>query len=267
MAPSKEKEHDSPRKWSIDTRCIIVVVLVLLLSACSIFKPPRTRKYIQYPVEPGDTLREISQRFQVELDELIDLNDIGDPKSLQIGRVLNVPFTGQSVRKSSQTQISSSSSTARTADSKRWDPNSKKSLALGRSEREVGRLFWPTGRKGYLSSRFGRRWFSFHEGIDIAAVSGTPIYAAHSGTVVYSGAGLRGYGNLIVVKGDNLLTVYAHNRRNRVDKGEKVRRGEHIADIGQSGKATGPHLHFEVRVRDSSGKNVAVDPLSFFPGK
>ncbi len=266
MASSKEKEHNAPTKWSL-ARIFLVGILAASVSACSFFKPPRTQKFIQYPVEPGDTLGGISQRFAVDLDDLADLNDIDDPKSLQIGRLLYVPYNGQSLDKTRQSHSQQSASSSKPTSSKGWNPNTHKTLNLGRAEREVGRLAWPTGKKGYMSSRFGRRWFSFHEGIDVAAPSGTPIYAAHSGTVVYSGAGLRGYGNLVVVRGETLLTVYAHNRRNRARKGERVRKGEHIADVGQSGKATGPHLHFEVRVRDKSGKNVAVDPLSFFPEK
>jgi murein DD-endopeptidase MepM/ murein hydrolase activator NlpD len=118
-----------------------------------------------------------------------------------------------------------------------------------------------------VSSRFGQRWSDFHEGIDIKASEGTPIYAAHSGTVVYSSNGLRGYGNMIVLKGEGLLTVYGHNRKNRVKVGDLVKIGDHIADLGKTGKATGPHLHFETRVKDASGQNIAVDPFVFFQQK
>ena len=70
---------------------------------------------------------------------------------------------------------------------------------------------------------------------------------------------------MVVIKGKGVLTVYAHNKKNRVRVGERVGKGKHIADLGSTGRSTGPHLHFEVRVKDSNGKNVAVDPLTFFP--
>jgi lipoprotein NlpD len=107
---------------------------------------------------------------------------------------------------------------------------------------------------------------TFHEGVDLVKREGVPILAAHDGEVIYSASGLRGYGNLIVLRGDNLLTIYGHNRRNLVRVGQRVRREQQIAELGKSGKATGPHLHFETRVKDTDGKFVAVDPMTFFPG-
>ena len=80
---------------------------------------------------------------------------------------------------------------------------------------------------------------------------------------MYSGRGIKGYGNIIVLKGESILTVYAHNDRNRVRTGEVVGAGDRIGDVGATGKASGPHLHFEVRVKDGKGKNVAVDPEEF----
>lgn len=283
VAPSQETIDKSaaergvaPERFRIRfiVRALSCLALLFALNSCSIFKPRRTQKFIQYPVEPGDTLSGIGQRFNVSVRELKSMNGISDPKQLVIGQVVDVPYSGQSLEKGKVSSRSAGRSSGSAPPkgfagqrSRGWDPNTTKSLGLGAAEVLVGRLAWPTGRRGYISSRFGRRWFSFHEGIDVAGPIGTPIYAAHDGVVAYSGSGLRGYGNLVVVKGDRLLSVYAHNKRNRVSRGERVRKGKHIADLGQSGKATGPHLHFEIRLRDKTGKNVAVDPLSFFPGK
>ena len=122
-----------------------------------------------------------------------------------------------------------------------------------------GRLAWPVPSSKRLSSKFGRRWGKAHEGIDIAARSGTAIIAAEAGVVVYSGNDLGGYGNLTVIshKG-GLFSIYAHAKKNFTQKGDSVHRGQVIAQVGSSGKATGPHLHFEVRF-DSK----AIDPLKF----
>jgi murein DD-endopeptidase MepM/ murein hydrolase activator NlpD len=109
-----------------------------------------------------------------------------------------------------------------------------------------------------LISPFGERERDQHEGIDLAAPEGTPVRAAAQGTVIFAGT-QRGYGNLVVVAhSEDLVTVYAHNQRNLVKKGARVGRGQQIARVGHTGNATGPHLHFEVRVRTHPH-----DPLGF----
>ncbi|MFL5784554.1 MAG: LysM peptidoglycan-binding domain-containing M23 family metallopeptidase [Bacteriovoracaceae bacterium] len=123
----------------------------------------------------------------------------------------------------------------------------------------TGRFVWPVPNFYKVSSSFGSRWGRHHDGIDIPAPKGTPVVAVDSGTVIYSDNGIRGYGNMIVLAhGDDVFTVYAHNSKNKVDKGEKVKKGETIALIGNTGRSTGPHLHFEIRV-----KNKKRDPARF----
>jgi murein DD-endopeptidase MepM/ murein hydrolase activator NlpD len=104
-----------------------------------------------------------------------------------------------------------------------------------------------------ISSGFGWRNDPFtgesrmHKGIDLALPAGTPVRAAADGTVLFSGE-MRGYGKVVILgHGDGTETVYAHNRSNRYPEGTEVRKGEMIARAGMSGRATGPHLHFEVR--------------------
>ncbi|MEJ2360392.1 MAG: peptidoglycan DD-metalloendopeptidase family protein [Gammaproteobacteria bacterium] len=116
---------------------------------------------------------------------------------------------------------------------------------------------WPTNGKiisTYSATDVGKK------GINIAGKLGQPIYAAASGEVVYSGDGLRGYGRLIIIKhNDAFFTAYAHNRRILVKDDQRVKKGQHIADMGST-EADRPMLHFEVR-RD--GK--PVDPLKYLP--
>jgi len=120
-------------------------------------------------------------------------------------------------------------------------------------------LIWPVNG-GIVTSRFGNRRGRHHDGIDISAKRGTPIKAASSGKVVYAGR-LSGYGNLIILKHrKNLFTAYAHADSNKVSKGDKVRQGAIIATVGRTGRASGPHLHFEVR-----DKTKARNPLFFLP--
>ncbi len=114
----------------------------------------------------------------------------------------------------------------------------------------TGRFMWPVPNFYKVSSSFGPRGRRHHDGIDIPAPKGTPIVAVDSGVVIYSDNGIRGYGNMIVLShGDDVFTVYAHNTKNKVDKGEKVKKGETIALVGNTGRSTGPHLHFEIRVK------------------
>ncbi len=120
---------------------------------------------------------------------------------------------------------------------------------------------------GRISSHFGLRKDPFtgqvrqHNGLDIAEPEGSPVRSAGGGKVVFSGE-RRGYGNLVIVDhGGGLETYYAHNSQNLVKQGEAVKKGEEIARVGHTGRATGPHLHFEVR-RD--GK--AINPEAFISG-
>jgi lipoprotein NlpD len=100
------------------------------------------------------------------------------------------------------------------------------------------------------------------KGIDIAGTPGQPVYAASSGQVVYSGGGLVGYGELIIIKHNhNYLSAYAHNQKLLVTEGEQVRAGQTIAELGSTG-ASRPMLHFEIR-RDGE----PVDPLQYLPGR
>jgi len=105
---------------------------------------------------------------------------------------------------------------------------------------------------GVVTSRFGARWGSTHTGIDVGAPIGTPIYAAASGTVIFSG--WKGtLGKLIVVNhGNGVQTYYAHCSSLLVSSGATVSAGQLIAKMGSTGRSTGPHLHFEIRVNGSA---------------
>ena len=111
-----------------------------------------------------------------------------------------------------------------------------------------GKFLWPVPAVSKISSPFGKRWGRHHDGIDIPAKIGTRIVAVDDAVVIYSGKGLSGYGNLIVLGHKNgFFSVYAHNSVNLVQKGQRIRRGEMIGKVGNTGRSTGPHLHFELR--------------------
>ena len=125
---------------------------------------------------------------------------------------------------------------------------------------ESGEFDWPVPSSKRISSHFGARWGRAHEGVDIPARVGANIVAIADAVVVYSGAGLGGYGNLTVLAHKNgFFSVYAHAKKNFTKKGQKVYRGQVIGQVGMTGRTSGPHLHFEMR-HDSR----AVDPLKFY---
>lgn len=127
----------------------------------------------------------------------------------------------------------------------------------------TGEFAWPVPASKRVSSRFGNRWGRHHDGIDIAAREGTSIVAAADGVVVYSGNQMGGYGNITVIAHkDGFFTVYAHAQKNYTSNGERVHKGQVIAKVGQSGRSTGPHLHFEIR-HDSR----PINPKSFYAFK
>lgn len=117
---------------------------------------------------------------------------------------------------------------------------------------------WPAS--GPVTSGFGRRWGRMHEGIDIGAASGAPIWAARDGIVTYTGR-MGGYGNLVLIDhGGGIVTAYAHQSRIATSPGARVSAGQRIGSVGSTGNSTGSHLHFEVRVGGSPR-----NPLRYLP--
>ncbi|WP_051350654.1 peptidoglycan DD-metalloendopeptidase family protein [Caloramator sp. ALD01] len=101
--------------------------------------------------------------------------------------------------------------------------------------------------RGYISSYFGRRWGRMHQGVDLAGPTGTPIYAADTGKVVFAGW-MGTYGKCIMIDhGNGYRTVYGHASKLYVSEGTRVTKGQLIAAVGSTGRSTGPHLHFEIR--------------------
>ena len=119
-------------------------------------------------------------------------------------------------------------------------------------------LIWPV--RGQVTSGYGMRWGRMHEGIDVGASTGTPIWAAKAGRVIHSGW-MNGYGNVVVIDhGEGFTTVYAHQSRLGTSNGASVDRGQVIGYVGSTGRSTGPHLHFETRFSGSPR-----NPMNYLP--
>ena len=198
-----------------------------------------------YTVGPGDTPVVIAQRAGIPLEDLLEINGLRRNDELEAGQVVflygnttALPPPGPSPTVAPAPSV----------------PESKPAPP-GQAP-----LRWPLAAPR-VTSRFGKRWGRLHEGIDMGAAIGTPVYAAAAGEVVYSGDRVRGYGNMVVLRHPKgLVTVYAHNSRLLVRAGDVVRAGQEIARVGDTGRSTAPHLHFEVRRQD-----VPVDPIPFLP--
>ncbi len=225
----------------------------------------------QYAVKRGDTLFSIAFRYGWDYKALAARNNIPVPYTIRPGQVIR--FDGSSsapattvVTTQSGASASSSSRTTVTRRPLTTAPTTTASSAaipvpsptpVPAGERTQGGWAWPAN--GVLIGKFASNG-SLNKGIDIAGDLGQPVFAASDGAVVYAGSGLRGYGELVIIKhSDTYVSAYGHNRRLLVREGQQVKVGQTIAEMGSTGTDR-VKLHFEIR---RQGK--PVDPLQFLP--
>ncbi|MEB3330509.1 MAG: peptidoglycan DD-metalloendopeptidase family protein [Candidatus Sericytochromatia bacterium] len=203
----------------------------------------------------GETLSVLARRYRVPLASLRAHNPGLKGDKLAVGRPVFIPGAMElRYREAPVARLSERS--YRTGG--RWASRLSTSRSLvGAFGSRVGELTWPTS--GQMSSPFGIRGYSFHPGIDICNAVGTPIRAAKEGVVVSAGwMGAYGYA-VDIDHGGGVVTRYGHCSRVHVSAGQAVVPGQLIARMGSTGRSTGPHLHFEVRIQGR-----AVNPASFF---
>lgn len=208
-----------------------------------------------YEVQKKDTLYAISRRYETDVATLAKMNRLSEPYAISVGQKLQVPGKRRFVsgRKRKIARMKSAAPTTAAPPVRTAKPTAEKPLrgkakaALPQAPRRVGRFQVPV--KGRIISGFGPKEGGLHnDGINIAAPTGTPIKAAENGVVVYAGNELRGYGNLLLLRhSDGWVTAYAHTLKFRVKPGDRVKQGEVIAEVGQSGNVERPQLHFELR--------------------
>ncbi len=216
-----------------------------------------------YRVQAGDTLYSIAWRLGLDFRQLATMNEIRDPSRIVVGQVLRVraahaqpagsviPKVAQS-RASLPNRAAPVASTA--AQSTAAHARSTAQISAGISATNL-QWVWPAeGRVSRAVSATGSI------GLEIRGTRGQTIHAAGGGQVVYGGSGLRGYGQLLIIKHDErFLSAYAHNDKLLVAEGQRIERGQPIALMGDSG-ASEVMLHFEIR---KGGK--AVEPLQYLP--
>jgi len=223
------------------------VSLVALIAACG--SAPVGPGF--YRVERGDTLSKIARSHRQSVQSITRWNNLTNPDSIEVGQVLRVePPNG--VASTSGAVRSNGSGSASASAAPRPAPGDNAPSSAPASSIS---LIWPTS--GSVIRGFDG---SSSKGIDIAAPAGTPVVAAAAGTVVYAGNGLRGYGNLLILKHNaEYLTAYAHNRALLVKEGETVAQGQKIAEIGDT-DTNRVMLHFELRYQGRS-----IDPSRALP--
>lgn len=236
-----------------------------------------------YTVRRGDTLLRIALDHGQNYRDLVAWNNLADPDDIKVGQVLKVaqpertangvvtsPVTMPGAEKVPAVPKKTEPSGAKKPYSeanlaKEDNPKAEKVVTAGvtpgttvtANDDEKLSWMWPSDGKIIATFDEGK-----NKGIDIAGKMGQQVMAAGSGKVMYAGSGIRGYGNLVIVKHSNsLLSAYAHNRTILVKEGQNVTKGQPIAEMGDS-DADGVKLHFEIR---QQGK--PVDPAKFLPSR
>ncbi|MGD0919167.1 MAG: LysM peptidoglycan-binding domain-containing M23 family metallopeptidase, partial [Thermodesulfobacteriota bacterium] len=188
--------------------------------------------------ERHQTLYRICKTYGVDIKEVASVNGITDQSKIQTGQRIFI----LGAKKVLKVEI--------IIDDVVAEPDERARIAHTKLD-----FVWAV--EGKIVDSFQESEDRRHQGIDIASPLGTPIKASYAGRVVYSNNTIKGYGNLIILRhSEEFVTVYAHNQTNLVEEGAWVEKGQIIGKVGQTGRATGPHLHFEIRKN-----NKAVDPL------
>jgi lipoprotein NlpD len=204
-----------------------------------------------YVVRGGDTLYSVAWRFGIDFRSLSHWNRISDPNVIYVGQRLRLTAPPKTTGKRA------SAPTVANAPKRAQGPTIKPVASKAKKQSIPHRVIWSWPASGAVQAASTA---SGTKGIEISGSRGDAVKSAAGGTVVYSGSGLRGYGQLIIVKhSEEFLSAYAHNDHLLVGEGAIVKRGQQIAEMGNS-DAKRVMLHFEIR-RD--GK--AVEPLRFLP--
>ena len=246
----------------VSHRVFLILNALVLLGACSAPNPAPVHdrgtiindRLSHHYVSKGETLYSIAWRYGLGYRELASWNRIGQPYTIYPGQRLRLK-PGPKTIKPKPVAVAKPSKPAET----RSKTSTVKTKPVQPKPASPKSLKWRWPVDGALVGRYSAG-DSLNKGIDIAAALGKPVVAAAPGVVVYAGSGLRGYGNLLIIKhNDRFLSAYAHNRRLLVKEQSKVKAGQKIAEVGASGTNKNK-LHFEIR-RD--GK--PVDPLRYLP--
>lgn len=251
---------------------ILLLIVVLVGSSCNRFVKygsgykhggqPRSHRG-EHVVTRGDTLYSIAWQYGYDHRQVAYWNNIREPYTIYPGQKLQLVPTKKTKQKAGA-RTPSNSKTPQVAPRKRSTWDSRKSASKSDKKRKIAKpitkkLTWQWPTKGRIIGVYSKK-DPGKKGVDISGRMGQKIYAAAGGKVVYSGSGLRGYGELIIIKHNNTyFSAYAHNRKLQVKEKQKVKKGQHIADMGNSGTDK-VMLHFEIR-----RNGIPTNPLRYLP--
>jgi lipoprotein YgeR len=211
-----------------------------------------------YRVERGDTLSKIARSNRQSVQNIVRWNNLANPDSIEVGQVLRVAPPGNAAPVTAATSAGGAGGAggSRSSAAARAPSSGAPEISPPTPTSSIS-LVWPAN--GSVIRGFDG---SNSKGIDIAGAAGTPVVAAAGGTVVYAGNGLRGYGNLLIIKHNaDYLTAYAHNRVLLVKEGQTVSQGQKIAEMGDT-DTDRVMLHFELRYGGRS-----IDPSRALPAR
>ena len=225
--------------------------------------PDRPQDGVFHIIGKKESLEHICGVYGLNLDKVAATNKLKRPYKLNAGDTIFLPVEAMLDEDIEPEPPKVTSKTKRRKKIARTTRKGKRNTCILSAARNkaVPTLTFPV-RKGVLSSPFGFRRGVFHKGLDIAAKTGTSILACAAGRVVFTGVCKKfpNYGKLVLLKHQNdVYTHYAHLSKISVKKGQKIRRGQKIGSVGNTGRSTGPHLHLEVRV----GRKL-YNPLAYF---
>ncbi len=214
-------------------------------------------------VGKGETLEHICDVYGLDIAKVAKINKIMPPYKLKVGETIFLPAIAllEDDSFSRRKQVAGSFDKPAGSTSRYAAISSLGGILKGKRDPSVPTLKFPVPN-GMLSSPFGYRWGRFHQGLDIAAPLGSPVLACADGRVIFTGSrkGFRRYGNTVLIDhGSGVYTYYAHLHDIQVKKNQRVKSGQRIATVGNTGRSTGPHLHLEVRVA-----NTMYNPLAYF---
>lgn len=235
--------------------------MALLLGGCQNLPPlARPERYVGpaplvYYVRQGDTFYSIGRSFGVSPSKIRRWNPNVDPADLDVGQPLYLrPPPWRKWAGEEEGEGGGESTATGEAGSGETSPEPA-------SAADARALDWQWPLQGEVVREFSADGKRVSNGIHIAAEEGTPVRAAAAGKVVYAGDGLRGYGNLVILRHDKqYLTAYGYNRKLLVGEDESVEAGQPVAEVGRTGAAQQPSLHFEVRRRSDP-----IDPQRVLP--
>lgn len=208
---------------------------------------------ILYKIKDGETLWDLAYIYDINMNDIVAVNNMDSPDKLTIGQQIIIPGI-EKLRIETKTAVAVAANSNKDISIASRGSTPQKPTS---DNAESSGSMWPT--QGTITSRYGPRWGETHKGLDIAAPTGTNVYAFRSGTVEFSGWNSGGYGNLVIIDhGNGLKSYYAHNSKVLVNEGQSVSKGQLIAKVGSTGNSTGPHSHFEVRKND-----VPVNPYNY----